>query len=361
MNISYRLLLPRRVRSRLSRLVVECGTTNCRSFHLSHPVLARLPGIFLDQTWYCSPGCLYEAVKHRVEAQFGAAITDLHHPPRMPFRLILLAGGRVSEAQLAHARAVQASGAGGEDVGDALILLGYATEEEVAGARASEAGCLFFAGAAQAVQPAYALPLSLSRHYRAMAVHYSPLTARLLIGFVYRIDNALLQAVEQVTGCRVEGCMMTASAWSRQLASRSAAYEELQERASSQSRIVSRIVEQAIESRSDHVRMGLSGAALWARLTGGARDQDLVIDLSAEGVLGKGPVSPGASGNRMHAGRESAAAVPLDQAPARGTVASRRRELLDALRLPLAGARSRARRAAGILSFPDFEPGQTRP
>ena len=279
MKISYRRLLPAPWRRWLRSLIVECGDARCRGFHLSHPLLRRLPGIYLDQGWYCSPDCLRDALKHRVGAQFGAAITDLRNAPRMPFRLILLAKGIVSEEQLAHARYIQAEG---EDLGDALVALGYATEEGVAAARAEETGSPFFGGAAQPVLPACRLPLSLMQLYRAAPVHYSPATGRLLVGFVYRVNHSLLQAVEQVTGYRVAACIMTNSAWVRQqqLADQLApGFEEVNAVASSQDYITSLIVEHAIESGADKVRMGLSSTAIWARLTGGSRSRDLVIDL----------------------------------------------------------------------------------
>ena len=286
MNIEYRRLLPRRLRHWLRSLIIECGNSRCRGFHLSHPVLRRLPGIFLDRTWYCSPACLEDALKMRVEAQLGTAITDLRHAPRMPFRLILLAGGRVSEEQLAHARSTQPSEPGGEDLGDALVRLGYATEDDVAAARATEAGCLFFPGEVQQVIPAHTLPLSLMQLYSAAPVHFAPVTGRLLVGFVYKLDASLLQAVAQVTGCRAEGCIMTPSAWRRQIADVLAAapasivrFEEVQAAASSQGLIVSMIVEHAIASYADRVHTGLSNSVIWARLAGGPRGRDLVIDL----------------------------------------------------------------------------------
>ncbi len=307
MEIPYRSLLPRRLRRWLRSLVVECGMPACRGFHLSHPWLPRLPGIFLDRTWYCSPDCLQDALKRHVEVQLGAAITDLHLAPRMPYRLVLLAGGKVSEQQLSHARSVQASGTGGIDMGEALVSLGYAAEDEVAVARAVEAGCLFFGGMAQAVIPAYTLPLSLMRLHRAAVVHYSPATKRLLVGFVYRIDHALLQAVAQVTGCRTEACIITASAWSESLASQTAAFEEVHEAAFSQIRIVNMIVKQAIGCGADKVSVGLSATAVWARLAAGAGGLDLVIDLAAEAARSAGQMEEEV---RRETDREDSRAAP---------------------------------------------------
>jgi hypothetical protein len=286
MQIAYRRLLPQRLRHWLRSMVVECGIPTCRGFHLSHPILRRLPGIFLDQTWYCSPECLREALKQRVETQLGAAVTDLRHPPRMPFRLILLSGGKVSAEQLEQARELQSqsSGPGTRDLGDALVTLGFVTEDEVAAARASEAGCLFFGGAIQPVVSAYTLPLTLMRLHHAAPVHYSPVTGRLLIGFVYRIDNPLLQAVEQVIGCRAEACIITAAAWKQLVSHNTPIFEEVNDAASSQGRIVSMIVDHAITSLADKVRVGLSHSALWARLAGGPRGRDLIIDLAANGL-----------------------------------------------------------------------------
>jgi len=298
-QITYRYLLPRGLRTWLRSLVVDCGMPDCRSFHLSHRWLSRFPGIFLYQTWYCSPACLREALKQRVEAQLAISITDLRTPPRMPFRLVLVAAGKVSEEQLTHARNLRAKGLGGEDVGDALVSLGYLAEDEVAVARAVEAGCLFYGGPVRRMIPDHELPLSLMRQFRAATVHYSKLTSRLLVGFVYRVDHSLLQAVEQVTGCRAEACIITASAWKKHMAELAEpAFEQIDEAAYSQGRIVGMIVDHAIGMGADKVRMGLCSTAIWARLSGssatGAKSglgsgsgnvsggRDLVINLAAE-------------------------------------------------------------------------------
>jgi hypothetical protein len=306
MNIGYRRLLPGRLRRWMRSLVVECGDLSCRGFHVSNALL-RQPGIFLDLTWYCSSDCLRDGIKQRVEAQLSSALTDLRRPPRMPFRLILLAGGLVSEAQLAEARAMQASntrtvgGAGAPDVGSTLVSLGYVTEEQVGAARAAEAGCPFFGGAIQAMLPAYRLPAALVQLHCALPVHYSPVTDRLVVGFVYRVNNSLVQAIEQVIGCRVEACMITATAWKQHVAAiPPPCPEQVGRQTLQQSRIVDMIVEQAIASGADRIRMGLAGTSFWVRLTAGPRSEDLLIDLAEDGAQAESgfgspePVSKGA-------------------------------------------------------------------
>ena len=298
MNIAYRQLLPARLRRWLRSLIVECSTPSCRGFHLSHPLLRRLPGIFLNQGWYCSQACVREALEHRVEARRRTAVTDLRQPPRMPLHLVLLAGGRVTEEQLAEARRVQdrvqASGERGldpqrdrkpnrkPDLGDALVQLGYALEEEVAAARAKEAGYPFYGGDAHPIPPGYHLPSTLLRRSGAAPVHYNPVSRRLLVGFVYRVDSSLLQAVEQVIACRADACIISPSCWSRCMATGPQPHQEVHKRASSQRLIVDLIVEEALLSHADRIAIGLTGTALWARLEGDRRARDLVIDLAEE-------------------------------------------------------------------------------
>ncbi len=285
MEISYRRLLPLPLRNWLRNLVVDCAMPDCRGFHLSHRLLSRVPGIFIDQKWYCTPACLHDALKLKVEAQLASAITDLRLPPRMPFRLVLVAAGTVTEEQLAHARRVHASGEGGNDVGEALVSLGYVSEDEVAVARAVEAGCLYYGGSPQVIAPANALPRSFMELHHAAPVHYSPLNQRILLGFVYRIDRPLLQAFEQVVGCKVEPCIITRTAWEKQLSRLPEKFEEIHQAAFSQSRIVGMIVKHAISCSADKVSMGLSSNSIWARLAGSGGARDLIIDLAAEGAL----------------------------------------------------------------------------
>jgi hypothetical protein len=133
--------------------------------------------------------------------------------------------------------------------------------------------------------PAYSLPRSFMETHHAAPVHYSPLNNRILLGFVYRVDRPLLQALEQVAGCKVEPCIITRTAWAKQLDRLPEKFEEIHDAAFSQSRIVGMIVKQAISCSADKVSMGLSSNAIWARLSGSGGARDLIIDLAAEGAM----------------------------------------------------------------------------
>ena len=292
MNIAYRRLLPGGLRRWLRSLVVECATPSCRGFHLSHPILRRLPGIFLNQGWYCSAACLREALQQRVDEQRRTAVTDLRQPPRMPFRLVLLAGGRVTEQQLAEARRIQITGEQARDrsheprrdLADALVQLGYASEEEVAAARAKEAGYPYYRGEAHPLAPAHQIPLMLLRRYNAVPVHYNPAAGgRLLVGFVYRVDRSLLQAIGQVMACRTEACIISHSSWAQHMPSDiESTQERVSEDGASQSRLVDLIVEEAMASHADRIAVGLTGKALWVRLEGEFQTKNLVIDITED-------------------------------------------------------------------------------
>lgn len=280
---------PGRLRAWASRYMVECGIAHCRRFHLSHRLLTRVPGVFLGSTWYCSSECLQEAVEDRISAQLSAALAGLRRQPRMPFRLILLAQGTVTEAQLEEARVQQhrVKDFPVEDLGDTLVRLGYVTEDQVANARAAEAGCAFYVGDGESVPPACSVPRSLMEHHSAVPMHFAPGTRRLLIGFVYRLEHRLLQAVEDVTGLHLEACMITPTTFQRQLARLEAeALPEVEHDGSavteSPAGIAALVVQQSLRSHADHVRMGTTRDAVWLRLIGAQSTRDIVVDLESE-------------------------------------------------------------------------------
>ncbi len=198
---------------RLRLRVHVCAGAGCRRMTVEHRAL-RKDGIFLHGKWLCSPACLRSAVA-AVLGGFGAA--ELHtmpRLPRMPFRLLLLQRGLLSEQALAEALA--RSECTGLPLGRTLLHLGLVTEGELAASLAAENGCAFYALPPAPVAAEAALPALLAERFEAAAVH--SVGGRLLVGFVHRIDRQLLCAVERMTDRKAEGCFITEAHRRQQLA-----------------------------------------------------------------------------------------------------------------------------------------------
>ena len=162
----------------------------------------------------CSPDCLEAATLAALRARAPGGRLSMPQLPRMPFRLHLLQRGALTEAELDHAQRY----AKGRSVSlsEALLELGSVREEQLAAAHAAENGCAFFALPPSAVASSLQLPRELAHRYEAATIHATH--DRILIGFVHRLDRALLAAVEQVFGRGAEGCFVAASRYRAQLA-----------------------------------------------------------------------------------------------------------------------------------------------
>ncbi len=199
----------RRFRFQLHRCA---GDPSCRRFAVAHRHL-RQDGIFLEDRWMCSPGCLRIALARSFAEAPPAGLHAMPRLPRMPFRLILLQNGTLNQGQLTQAltRAERT----GVPLGQTLLDLGFVTPATLAAALAAENGCAFYGLPPASLPPEVELPAALATAAGAVTVHATP--ARVLIGFVQRIDRDLLRSVETITGLRAEPCFITGEHHARQL------------------------------------------------------------------------------------------------------------------------------------------------
>ena len=236
------------------------GAAGCRHFAVFHRRL-RKDGIFLHDSWLCSPSCLRAALARTLQASPGGGLRTMPRLPRMPFRLILLQNRALTEKQLAEA--LTYCERTGLPLARVLLKLELVTPAALAQALAAENGC-----AAYHLQPAslaadLQLPSALADEAEAVTVHAT--AARLLIGFVHRIDRDLLRAVEAVTGRRAEPCFVTAEHRARQLAlSEQTAAVPVPSSAAPE--LAALLTQQAIRTGADHVLLARVRDLVWARL-----------------------------------------------------------------------------------------------
>ena len=291
--------LPRMLASRwpghLRKLVLECRARPCRRFTVSHRLLRR-DGIYLGDAWHCSAACFEVSLRSRLAAAAGGCVEPPPRTGRIPFRLILLERGVLSEAQLRESLRLQ-SGSGGR-LEDILVAEGFASEVDIASAKAAEAGCaalLRLPSSAPSVQ----LPRGLMERYRAAIVHASETS--LLLGFARQLSPALHAAVEQITGIRPEVCVLPESmlgplldpaAAASSLGPRSMPTMRPSSTALRTSRSKSSSVfpadaargmlRQAIDAGSERVLMATGDRWAWVRLSG-AQELDFFLPLRAGG------------------------------------------------------------------------------
>ncbi len=255
---------PRLAGARLQ--VLGCTGARCRHFTVSHPWL-RKDGIYLDGAWLCGPQCFEAAVMLRLGNRMPGEPGTLSRAPRMPFQLLLLRSGVLSEPALQEARLLADSR--GVSLGEALLVSHAVSEEQLAAVRAEESGCALYSLPPQTVAPELMLPLALAGQALAATVHGTThgTTERMMIGFTERLDRGILAMTEQVTGRRVEGCFITATRWKAQLAFDSgnrqtpmAAPQPLSIDAAAHM-----ILEKALQVCAEHVVFGRAGDLVWVR------------------------------------------------------------------------------------------------
>ena len=286
MPISWSFLLNRWT----NRFVQRCK--GCRRFAAALRG-GRKTGILLEKAWLCSAQCLENALVQTLAASGGGRQYTMPRLPRMPFRLLLLQNGVLSEADLKRA------GAHAERTGvslhRALLDLQLITDAELAGALAEESGCAFYALPPVSVALDAELPSLLAERCMAATVHSTP--ERVWIGFVHKVDHGLLRLMEHMTDRRTEPCFITAAYHERQLACRSTPLSQmLLPQAASLTDTAQAVVQHALRIAAEQVTVGRAGQTVWFRFhTGGGAQEDRFVHLVEE---------RGASGERTGMTRE---------------------------------------------------------
>ncbi|HEY0759306.1 MAG TPA: hypothetical protein VGD59_08640 [Acidisarcina sp.] len=316
-----------------------CRIASCRATSLV-PLPARRgsrsgrqPGIRVGGGWYCSSAC-FEAGTESLLLDLSFAGRPLtpqargRDLERMPLNLLLIARGWLTHSQ--SLAALEEYRSMGGTIEDAILRLGYASEQQITAARATQAGYPVYslperertapsqpalssvremaamrsealsgcsisaldtqydsnpqAGVLSPALPpgsfGISIPRALTEQYSMLPLHYAPASRRLLLGFVKRVDHGLLYAIEKMADCTTEPCFLTPRDLEEGLSRRKSrpGNEEFRfdrpGRASGMAKIVRSY---AVESEADEVRFGKARDYLWARLQSPRREIDLLF------------------------------------------------------------------------------------
>jgi hypothetical protein len=129
--------------------------------------------------------------------------------PRLSLGLVMLSRGYLTPEQLRTAS--NQSQRRKEPFDATLLRMELATEKQITAARSAQWGypVLGQENIGHTVQSD--IPRALLVSCSAVPLHYSKVAKRILLGFVYRIEHSVLESIEQMTGCRVEPCFITAT------------------------------------------------------------------------------------------------------------------------------------------------------
>lgn len=199
---------------RWKNMYTACGLQTCPNTLFMRSVQSRV-GISVGDTWYCSPDCLSAAVAMRFSALASTKILEMPHSPRLSIGLVMLSKGYLNDNQLRLA--ISESQLHGEELEAVLTRLGLASERQLTAARAAQWGypVLGQERIGQIIESD--IPFKLLRNCSAAPLHSSTAAKRLLLGFVYRVDHGLLNALEQMTGFRAEPCFISPTEFAQQM------------------------------------------------------------------------------------------------------------------------------------------------
>lgn len=198
-----------------NRVRAICAQQDCHNKLLMRAVPGSRPGIFVGEQWYCSPDCFSLAARGIISSLYTADVVDVPRTPRLTLGLALLTKGSLTTEQFREAVAKQEQE--GADFEATVTGRGWVTEKQLAAARAAQWGYPVLGQDLSAHSVIADLPPSLFHACSATPLYYSAEAKRLVLGFIHRVDHGLLQAIEQITGCRAEPCFITQGELTRQL------------------------------------------------------------------------------------------------------------------------------------------------
>ncbi len=269
-----------RISSRVAQLMPRCSNSDCKknTFHIA---AWRQRGFDVAGQWFCGPECFELGAKECITALLTSrGKNDSARAPRMPLALLLFSREILSADQLKQVLTEQRET--GENVGNIVQCLGFATEEQVTSALAAQWGCPTFNVEVPKLPADIQMPRRLMESYRALPLHCVERERKLLLGFVDAVHHQLLYTIESVTSFSVSACFIKATAFENALRVTTRTFrqnEVLFDRKNS-------IAEMATISRNYLLQCGATGARfgicqdyMWARITGAKQNLDILFRL----------------------------------------------------------------------------------
>ena len=214
MSLSFSTLMPG-VNRVLQRMRAACDLHSCRNKQIVRSFPGGRQGVRVGQRWYCSVDCFVQAARAPLFALSSRRIVEIPRSPRLSLGLAMLSKGYLTQNQLRTA--TDQSHRRNESLDRTLLHLGMATEKQLAVARSAQWGYPVLAQEHIGHMVRADIPPAILDACSAVPLHYSLAAQRIVLGFVLRVEHGLLESIEQVTGCRVEPCFITATDLAEQM------------------------------------------------------------------------------------------------------------------------------------------------
>jgi Type II secretion system (T2SS), protein E, N-terminal domain len=262
----------------------RCAHKDCQKHAVRLAVSPRAVGISMQEQWFCGADCFETALVSAFEGLLLPSRRRLPAPRnRVPLGLMLLSRGHLSQDQLRTA--LDRHHATGARLGDVVLNLGFATEDQVTSALAAQCGYPVFPLRSAASDLPVRIPLRLLELNSMLPVHYAEATRRLLLGFANTIDYRTLDAIAKVLPCAPSPCIIAGSEYRRRLESILAQTRDQEvffEGESSPREMAHTVRSYAVQLHAEEMRFATCRDHLWARLRGRRHEMDILFRLGTE-------------------------------------------------------------------------------
>jgi len=262
----------------------KCANQDCRRSRIRSAGWRKAAGITVQDQWLCGPDCFEESLAKLLATLNVSARRELPaHRNRVPLGLTLLARGHLSEPQLRTA--LDEHHATGVRLGDVILQLGFATEQQVTSALAEQWGYPIFSLRNPVSETPVSIPTRLLELNRMLPVYYASVSRRLLVGFADGVNYRILDAIAHVVPCAPSPCIIAASEYRSGLefiVARMRGKEVAFDGESTPWEMARIIRNYAVQTAAEEMRFAACGNHLWTRLKGRRQEMDILFRLSHE-------------------------------------------------------------------------------
>ncbi len=192
--------------ARFKEKILACNRADCSRARRAWSRISNGAGsLHLNGLRYCFPLCFEQELTQRLQEAQALADWNPRPPHRVPLGLLMLSRGDLDPEQLRQALTAQRENGAGR-IGEWIEKLGYAREQQVTSALATQWACPVLR-----CLPARAadcgVPYQLLRRFHMVPVHFASAARLLHIAFSGDIEYPVLLAIEQMLECKTAPCL----------------------------------------------------------------------------------------------------------------------------------------------------------
>ena len=264
-------------------LLPACSNPDCTTRSLRQAMSRRHSTVLMADVPFCTPECFEEGARVKLEGLLRSRHTQEPAPRlRMPLGLVLLSRNVLTPDQLKIALEDQPRS--GQNIGEIVQRLGFATPEQVTAAVAAQWACPIFPLSDRTVIPQLDIPRRLLETYKMLPVHFVTKGRKLMIGFVTRVQYHILETIGHITSSVVTPCFITARDYHQGLYSPFAVEqgnEIIFDRVDGPSEMANVACNYVKQLRATRTRLGICRDYLWMRMWG-KQQMDILFRLRPE-------------------------------------------------------------------------------